>query len=151
MRKTLTVLFTIALMLAAAVPASADPAESSTTVVKDFVEAITDTFPCGGETYDITTVENGVLHTTTKDGTLHLTGTFTGTFAAEPSDGTGTSYTGHFTVWFGANENTSNVAATFTFHVTATGDDGSRVSQQATEHFSLSATGTLNMFMKLVC
>lgn len=110
MRKMLTVLFSAAPLRGAAVPASADPGESSTTVVKDFVEAFTDTFPCGGESYNITTVENGVLDTTTKDGTLHLTGTF----SAEPSDGTGASYMGHFTVWFGANENTSNVAATFT-------------------------------------
>ena len=150
MRKTLTVLFSVALMLGAAVPASADPAESSTIVVKDFAEAFTDTFPCG-DSCDITTVENGVLHTTTKDGTLYVIGTFTGTFSAEPSDGSGKSYTGHFTIWFGANENTSNVAATFTFHIPATGDDGSRVSQQSIQHVSLSATGKLNMFMKVVC
>lgn len=80
-----------------------------------------------------------------------MTGTFTGTFSAVPSDGTGPTFTGRFTQWFGENANLKTHNGTFTFSVRARGSDGSRIRFNVVAHFSVSATGVTVEFEKPRC
>jgi hypothetical protein len=142
-------LVTAGLLLFAA-PAFAQPV-TETTTQKGLVETFVDVVPScegGGPLYTITTTSNLVEHTTTfDDGRVHETFTQTGRFVAVPLEDTSLpSFTGHFTVWGGFNQNGKTVNGTFTFSVRGTGSDGSTFSNQSTEHFNVRPDGTVNEF-----
>lgn len=129
----------------------------------------------------LTTTENGVFHVTYLTsgkgaGTYWVTGTFTGTFLFEPIDSAlvpidptdpesdlipanpnyavipgATTYTGHFTVWFGANWNLKNANDTETFTVHGTGSDGSIIRFHETAHFLITPNGVEMSFDKVSC
>jgi hypothetical protein len=115
----------------------------------------TDTFrdfvPCTGERARITTVTNGVLHTTElSNGTFHITGTQTGKFTAVTPT---TTYTGHFTTWFGANDNRRSETNTFTFTLHGASEDGTIIKAHQVGHFNSSASEPpkLNFFFRDDC
>lgn len=143
-----------ALALAVPTAAAAAGATSDTTTEHGATETFVDVFPCLGDApYQITLTYNSVEHTTTlPNGTVHVTGTETGTVAAVPvDDATLPSFSGRFTEWFGFNANRANQAGTFTFTVHAAGSDGSSVAFHETAHESVSATGTTVSFDKPSC
>lgn len=159
MRRTLVLIALIATALAVGASSQAAPPVTFTDVVKD-TETFTDVVPCRDDLglYDITVTENGVFHVTAAGiegedliAPYHLTGTFTGSFSAVPSDGTGPTFSGHFTQWFGENANISSANGTFTFSVKGRGSDGSTIRFNEVAHFGVSATGVTLEFDKPRC
>lgn len=144
-------LLTAALMSATATPALAEPATTTTEVEHDLVVSFQGTFPCGGETYNITFTETFVLHTTMKGATLHQAATGVGTLVAVPVDGMGPTYTGHFAFRFGPTLGGPVVVSTTRMHVVMSGDDGSRLSQLVLSHLNVSASGEIVVVNNLVC
>jgi hypothetical protein len=124
-------------------------------------ETFTDVVPCQESlgAYDITAKERGVFHVTAagideEDNFIppyHVTGTTTGSFVAVPSDGTGPTFTGRFTQWFGENSNLKNGNGTFTFSLRGRSSDGSRILFHQVAHFSISASGVEVEFDKPSC
>jgi opacity protein-like surface antigen len=150
-RRLLVGLLAAGLLLLPAAPAFAQPPVTETTHQKNLVETFVDVVPScegGGPLYTITTTSNLVEHTTTfDDGRIHATFTQTGTFVAVPlEDPSLPSYTGSFTVWGGFNVNNQVVNGTFTFSVRGKGSDGSRFTNQSTDHFNERPDGSVNAF-----
>jgi hypothetical protein len=142
---------------------SAQGASAPVTFTDTFskTETFTDVVPCQESLgpYDITAKERGVFHVTAagiegEDNFIppyHVTGTVTGSFVAVPSDGTGPTFTGRFTQWFGENSNLKNGNGTFTFSVRGRSSDGSRILFHVVAHFSVSASGVEVEFEKPSC
>ena len=86
-------------------------------------------------------INNAVFHLTVNDNGDWATGTAEGSLAFVPTDSSQPSYYGHFTQWFGENDNLQNSNATFTFHVNVRGSDGSRITFHDVAHMSFSADG----------
>jgi hypothetical protein len=143
----------IVVALAFAAPALAQPPVTETTHEKGLVETFVDVAPScevGGPLFTITTTSNLVEHTTTfDDGRVHATFTQTGTFVATPlEDPSLPSFTGHFTVWGGFNQNGKTVNGTFTFNARGVGSDGSTFRNHVTDHFNVRPDGTVNAFFR---
>jgi hypothetical protein len=124
-------------------------------------DTFTDVVPCRESlgAYDITQKQRGVFHVTAfaidEEGNLvppyHVTGTVTASFVAVPSDGTGPTFIGRFTQWFGENANLKNANNTFTFSVRGRSSDGSRILFHQVAHFTVSASGVEVEFDKPRC
>ncbi len=100
--------------------------------------------PCSGAPGTLTIVFSGVIHTTDlEDGTLHLTGTMTGTVGFFPDDPSQPSFTGHLAEWFGENVNSSNSTITIAENIVLHGSDGSLGKQHILFHLTVNANGTL--------
>jgi hypothetical protein len=158
LRLVLASVAVIAVLLVAAPNARAAGAGavSYTQTFKNVTETSHDVNPCSGAPATVTITYNGVFHVTVLTsgpdaGTFWVTGTQTGNFVLVPDDTTQPTYTGHFTVRVGENENLHNGAATVTFNVRGTGSDGSTLSFHETEHVSVSASGVFIAFGKLAC
>jgi hypothetical protein len=149
MFRRLSVVLAAGCLALVAAPASGDTV-TETNTEKNLVETFVDVRPSCEEDaplYEITATSNLVEHETIKDdGTSHFTFTQTGKFVAEPLEAGLPSYTGRFTVWGGFNQNGSTVSGTFTFSVTATGSDGSRLRNSTVDHFNVRPDGTVNEF-----
>ena len=120
----------------------------------------TDSFPtpnpCTGVAGTVSLTYNGVFHVTTLTsgqgaGTAWATGTQTGDFVFTPDDVSQPSYTGHFTTWFGDNNNVHNGVEHSTFSLHGTGSDGSTLEFHDVAHLSVSATGITLAFDKPTC
>lgn len=157
-----TILVAIVGSVAVTAAQAGSPPVTFTDVVKGETETFTDVVPCRESLgdYDITITSNGVFHVTAAGineeteeliAPYHLTGTFTGTVVAVPSDGTGPTFRGRFTQWFGENANLNSHNGTFTFSVRLRGSDGSRIRFNLVAHFSVSATGVTVEFEKPRC
>jgi hypothetical protein len=138
-------------LLLTAAPALADPPTTTTTHEKGLVETFVDVVPScegGGPLYTITTTTNLVQHETVfADGRVHATFTQTGTFSAVPLDDPSLpSFTGHFTVWGGFNQNGTTVNGTFTFNIRGVGSDGSTFTNHNVDHFNVRPDGSVNEF-----
>jgi hypothetical protein len=121
-------------------------ATSTTIPFHGVTEEFEDVNPCTGEPATIRITYNGVFHeSTAADGSLHVTGTQTGTVVLTPEDPTLPSYTGRFTVWFGGNINSPNEGFWETFSVRLIGSDGSRLTLNEVEQFHVSATGEITV------
>jgi hypothetical protein len=95
---------------------------------------------------------NGVIHLSlSAKGTVNVQFTGTGTFTFTPFDPAGVVYVGRATSWSGVNLNVANAQGTATFHVTATGSDGSTVKFQATVHFTAVGEDLVVVFGLGVC
>jgi hypothetical protein len=118
-------------------------ATSSTTPFHGVTETFQDVNPCTGEPATIQITYNGVFHESTgADGSMHVTGTQTGTVVLTPEDPSLPSYTGRFTVWFGGNFNSSETVGFWeTFSVRLIGSDGSRLTLNEVEQLHILATG----------
>ena len=137
MRRIVTVTVALVMALMLALPAYA-AAQTETETFQNLTETFVDSVPCTGEEGTITTVTNGVIHTTElPNGTFHITGTQTGTFTAVTDT---TTYTGRITAWFGGNSNLGNEANTFTFSLRSIAEDGTIIKSHVVEHFSSSAS-----------
>ena len=139
-RLLLAMLSLVAVALLVAPTVGAAPAETETFVVKDEVNTEADVNPCTGVPGTVTTVSNGVIHTTANANGFHITGTFTGTFEFVPDDPGEPTYTGRYTVWFGGNAGPGE-NFTETFRVNGTGSDGSRIKFNGVTHVTVNANG----------
>ncbi len=156
--KRIVLMVTVALVAAAIMASSALPAfaegkgaQTETLTLKNAKETFVDVVPCTNEEAVISVIQNGVVHTTAlANGTFHFTGTFTGTFTAETADKT---YTGHFTVWFGHNQNKQNEAGTVTFNARGTAEDGTTFNAHHLFHINSSSSEppALNLFFQENC
>lgn len=148
--KLASVVAAILIMLTASTAlANGNGAVSFTETEHNAVDQFQDVVPCQEDlgTFDITITYNAVFHTTIGPKSAHFTFTQTGTFVAVSTDPDGPTFTGHFTMWGGFNENNRNAGGTFTFSLHGTSSDGTTVKFNGVEHFSVSATGVLNEFI----
>ena len=116
----------------------------------------------------VTTVSNGVEHfqvNTMPDGSVRAQGTFTqtGTFQAVRLDGSGVTYSGHFTAWDGFTAvnpvfgpdgeivSADTFVDTSTFNIHGTGSDGSVISEHANSHIGMNPVGHTSEFFKDSC
>jgi hypothetical protein len=95
---------------------------------------------CSGAPGTLTIVFSGVVHTTDLgDGTLHMTGTTTGTVTFVPDDPSQPSYTGHLTERSGEGVDTITIANNIVLH----GSDGSLGKLHILVHLTVNANGTV--------
>lgn len=152
---------TLAVGLAATTAAQAGSPPVTFTDTFQETETFTDVVPCQENlgAYDVTATERGVFHVTAAGidqddnfiAPYHVTGALVGKFVAVPSDGTGPTFTGQFTNWFGENQNTMNSTGTVTFSLHGTGSDGSRISFHDVFHYTITGTGVEFSFDKPSC
>jgi hypothetical protein len=130
-RRTTVLLCLLVLVLvsASAALAGGNGAQTFTQIDKNVVQVMPEnTTPCNGEVGTLTLTYNDVFHgTSLANGTSWFTGTITGTLSFVPDDSTQASYTGHFSQWFGDENNLKNEVSPSTFNVNATGSDGSHL------------------------
>jgi len=156
-RRLLALAAAVGLAVAIAAPAQAR-AWSTTVTFHDAVIPISDTEdPCAAAVGWGNV--NGVMHeSVAANGSYHWTGTLTGDFDVTIVD-SGRQATGHFTVWFGGNDNV--VAAddgtmilfwqTLAVHGTYS-DDGSDVRINIVEQLRIAPDGTVTLwFLKANC
>jgi hypothetical protein len=99
---------------------------------------------CSGAPGTLTIVFSGVIHTTElENGTVHVTGTTTGTVTFVPDDPSQPSFTGHLAEWFGRNVNANNSTVTIADNIVLHGSDGSLGKQHILFHLTVSANGTV--------
>lgn len=122
-------------------------ATSTTVPFHGVTEEFQDVNPCTGEPATIQITYNGVFHESTgADGSVHVTGTQTGTVVLTPEDPSLPTYTGRFTIWFGGNFNSSQTVGFWeTFRVRLIGSDGSRLLLNEVEQLHISATGEVTV------
>lgn len=131
-------------------------AVSYTQTYQDATDSFSTPNPCTGVSGTVTETYNGAFHVTELTsgqgaGTLWATGTLTGDFVFTPDDATQPSYAGHFTTWFGDNNNLQNGTETETLSIHGTGSDGSTLRFHEVSHMSVSATGTTLFFDRPTC
>ena len=152
LRRALTFVAMVSVMLFPASSALAEGAISFTETYHNVTTSFPDVNPCTGDPGTLTITYNGVLHfTQLPNGTSHFTVTQTGDAVFVPDDPSLPTYTGHFTIWAGVNPNNNNTAGTVTSNVHLTGSDGSTLDFHLTEHFNVSASGVVNTFSKPSC
>jgi hypothetical protein len=161
LRRLLSALLVLSATFLAATGAQAGSPPVTFTDTFTETDTFTDIVPCQPSlgAYEITTNARGVFHVTAagideEDNFIppyHVTGTVTGTFAAVPSDGTGPTFTGRFTNWFGETEMVTHSTGTTTFSVRGRGSDGSRVSFHLVTHYTITAQGVEFGFEKPSC
>jgi hypothetical protein len=99
---------------------------------------------CSGAPGTLLIVFSGVVHTTDlEDGTLHVTGTTTGTVTFVPDDPNQPSFTGHLTEWFGQNVDSRNNTIAVADNIVLHGSDGSLGEQHILFHLTVNANGTV--------
>jgi hypothetical protein len=133
--------------------AGGNGAVSITETEHNATDQFTDVVPCLEDlgSFDITLTYNAVEHATFGPNSAHFTFTQTGTFVAVSTAPDGPTVTGHVAIWGGFNENSRNASGTFTFNLHGTTDDGTMVTFNGVEHFSVSATGIENEFVLENC
>ncbi|MGZ3600895.1 MAG: hypothetical protein ACXWQR_24050 [Ktedonobacterales bacterium] len=142
---------------ASAASAAGAGAVSETQTVKNVTDSFATPNPCTGVPGTVTETYNGVFHVTTLTsgrgaGTFWATGTLTGDFVFTPDDAvTQPSYSGHFTTWFGDNNNLQNGTETDTLSIHGRGSDGSTLQFHEVTHMSVSASGITFSFDKPKC
>jgi hypothetical protein len=100
--------------------------------------------PCSGAVATLTIVFSGVIHTTDlEDGTVHVTGTMTGTVTFVPDDPSQPSFTGHLAEWLGENVNASNSTIAVAENVVLHGSDGSLGKGHILFDLTVNANGTV--------
>ena len=121
---------------------------SQTVVLHGETFSAPDFNPCTGAPGILSqTLANDIFHVTVNGASdIWVTGTSTGWVTFVPTDSTLPTYTGHFTQWFGASLNKSNVVFHDTFNARVTGSDGSTITLHMVDHFSVSASGIQNSF-----
>ena len=102
-----------------------------------------------GDLYEITLESKLVEHTTTfDDGRMHSTFTQTSTFVAEALEPGGLDASGKVTIWGGFNANGKTVNGTFTFNLTGSYSDGTKINFHTVDHFNARPDGTENLFSR---
>jgi hypothetical protein len=130
--------------------ATAAPPVTETINVKD-TDTFVDVIPTceNGDLYEITLTYNLVEHTTTfADGRVHATFTQTGTFVADALTPGALDASGKVTIWGGFNDNGKTVNGTFTFNLSGSYSDGTKISFHAVDHFNHRPDGSENFFSR---
>jgi hypothetical protein len=142
------------LLSAGAASAGGNGAQTFTQVDKNVVEVdAANQNPCSGAVGTLTLTYNDVFHgTILANGTSWFTGTLTGSLSFQPDDSSNPSYTGHFSTWFGDENNLRNGVEVSTFNVTAQGSDGSHLNYHETAVAVMNANGVVTVsFDNPVC
>jgi hypothetical protein len=145
MRRRLLLAWLTGLTLSAALLAPAAAFATATeTIHFSGTESRAEANLCSGAPGTLTIVFSGVIRTTDlEDGTVHVTGTMTGTVTFVPDDPSQPTFTGHLTEWFGDNVNASNSTITIADNIVLHGSDGSLGKQHILFHLTVNANGTV--------
>jgi hypothetical protein len=140
-------LLVLVLVSASAALAGGNGAQTFTQIDKNVVQVMPgNTTPCNGEVGTLTLTYNDVFHgTLLANGTSWFTGTITGTLSFVPDDSTQPSYTGHFSQWFGDENNLKNDVEPSTFNVNAIGSDGSHLVFHENDQAAMNANGVITV------
>src|SRR5947199_2510713 len=115
--------------------ADGNGAQTFTQTFKNQTDQFVDFVPCRDYQATITITYNGVLHfTVNKAGDFWATGTMTGTATVVSIDPRKPSFTGHFTMWFGASNNKQNGVDHSTRTGLSPGADDACVREQSCSH-----------------
>ena len=134
------------LVFAGSAYAGGNGAQTFNQVDKNVVQVMDSAEPCSGALGTLTLTYNDVFHgTMLANGTSWFTGTITGTLLFVPVDSSNPSYTGHFTQWFGDENNLRNGVEASTFNVNATGSDGSHLLYHENDQAALNANGVVTV------
>jgi hypothetical protein len=101
--------------------------------------------PCTGADGTLTLTFNDVFHGTINKTGSWFTGTVTGTLLFVPLDSSQPTYTGHFTNWFGDENNHRNGVEHSTFNVNAWGSDGSHLLFHDNAQATMNANGVITV------
>jgi hypothetical protein len=108
--------------------------------------------PCSGADGTLTLTFNDVFHGTINKTGSWFTGTITGRFSFVPQDPSQPSYAGHFTTWFGDENNLRNDVEHSTANIHGVGSDGSRLSFHDNAQAAMNANGVITvLFDKARC
>jgi len=109
--------------------------------------------PCSGADGTLTLVYNDIFHGTINKTGSWFTGTLTGTFSFVPVDPSQPSYAGHFTVWFGDENNKQNEVEHSTMNIHhGVGSDGSILRLHDNAQATMNANGVITVsFDKFRC
>ena len=111
--------------------------------VVDIINGTTN--PCTGDPGTVSAIENQVFHGTINSTGSWFTGTVEGQFTFTPDNPSKVTYTGHFTTWFGDENNLQNGVSHSTFNVNATGTDGSHLRFHDNAQATMNANGTVTV------
>jgi hypothetical protein len=154
-RKAMLLVAAVAAALVLGTPVALAGGNGATTFTQTDHNA-TDTFvdvvPCTGAPATINLTYNAVFHGTINKTGSWFTGTMTGTVAATTLGLDPITYTGHFTTWFGDENNQQNDVEHSTFNLHLTGSGGSTLSAHENAQAAMNANGTITVsFDHLVC
>jgi hypothetical protein len=144
----------VALVFATAALAGGNGAQTFTQIDKNFVEVDPGNVnPCTGDLGTLTLTYNDVFHgTMLANGTSWFTGTLAGTLSFVPDDSSKPTYTGHFTSWFGDENNLRNGVEHDTLNVNAMGSDGSHLVFHDNDQAAMNANGVVTVsFTHAIC
>lgn len=132
--------------------AGGNGATTFTQTDKGATDTFVDVIPCTGAPATITITYNDIFHGTINKTGSWFTGTMSGTVAATTLGLNPITYTGHFTTWFGDENNLKNDVEHSTFNVHLTGSDGSTIAFHDNAQAAMNANGTITVsFDKMVC
>jgi hypothetical protein len=115
-------------------------------------DSFVDVIPCTGAPATINLTFNDVFHGTINKTGSWFTGTMTGSVLAVTLGPNPITYTGHFTTWFGDENNLQNDVEHSTFNVRLTGSDGSTIAFHENAQAAMNANGIITVsFDKMVC
>jgi hypothetical protein len=97
--------------------------------------------PCSGADGTLTLIYNDVFHGTINKTGSWFTGTLAGTFSFVPVDTSQPSYAGHFTTWFGDENNLRNASTLNVHH--GVGSDGSILRFHENVQATMNANGVI--------
>lgn len=135
-----------AIFASAAVPASAAGGTHTQSFTDNFhgAQTATDFNPCTGNTVDISSVDNIVMHVTFFPASDESWATFTDSSKFQATDeGTGTVYSGHATFWGNNNVNRQSANFTFTSTIVAKGSDGTTINFHEVGHATMLPDGNI--------
>jgi hypothetical protein len=147
----------VLLAFAAVASAGGNGAQTFTQIDKNVVQVMPpgpdSSNPCTGDLGTLTLTFNDVFHgTSLANGTSWFTGTITGTLVFVPVEPARPTYTGHFTQWFGDENNLRNDVEPSTFNVNATGSDGSHLVFHENDQAATNANGVVTVsFQHVIC
>jgi hypothetical protein len=147
--RSLTLL--VVLVTAGLLAASATAAPKTETVTVKDTETFIDVLPMCEDSspYEITLDYNLVEHSTVlADGREHGTFTQTATFVAKALEPGDLDASGHVTIWGGFNGNGKTVNGTFTFNLSGTYSDGTKITFHTMDHFNTRPDGSENFFSR---
>ena len=134
------------LAFAASASAGGNGAQTFNQLDKNVVQVMDSAQPCSGALGTLTLTYNDVFHgTMLANGTSWFTGTLTGTLLFIPVDSSNPTYTGHFTQWFGDENNLKNDVEPSTFNVNAIGSDGSHLVFHENDQAAMNANGVVTV------
>jgi hypothetical protein len=133
-------------LAASTAAAGGNGAQTFTQVDKNVVEVDPGNVnPCNGDVGTLTLTYNDVFHSTINKNGSWFTGTLTGSLSFVPDDSGRPSYAGHFTEWFGDENNLRNGVEHSTFNVEATGSDGSHLKFHDNSQATMNANGVITV------